>query len=137
MSSLYLIIFTIVGWGIGSIFYKLANNSLHPIMMSTIVTGVYVILTPLAFTFLKFNQSVNSAGVLYSVLGALCMCVGSIAYCYALAGGGAAGQITTMTALYPALTLLLSCLFLGEQLSVKKVVGILLAFVSIYFLAQK
>lgn len=137
MPSVYLILFSILGWGIGSLFYKLANNNMHPMMVTTIVTMVYVILTPLAFIFVKFDQSVNLSGIIYSVGGALCMCVGSLAYFFALKAGGAAGETTTLTALYPALTLLLSYFFLGEQLSIKKGVGIILAFVSIYFLSQK
>lgn len=137
MPTAYLILFSILGWGVGSIFYKLANNNIHPMMVTTIITSVYVLLTPLAFMFIKFDQTVNFSGVMYAIVGAVCMCVGSLGYFYALKAGGGAGEITTLTSMYPALTLFLSYLFLGEQFSFKKGVGIALAFVSIYFLSQK
>jgi uncharacterized membrane protein len=133
MPTVYLILFSILGWGVGSVFYKLANNNIQPMMVTTIVTSVYVLLTPLAFFFVKFDHAVNTPGVLYSIGGALCMCVGSLAYFYALKAGGAAGETATLT----ALTLLLSYLFLGEQLSIKKGIGMALALVSIFFLTQK
>jgi bacterial/archaeal transporter family protein len=137
MPSVYLILFSILGWGVGSVFYKLANNNIHPMMVTTIVTSVYVLLTPLAFFFVKFDHTTNTPGIMYSVGGALCMCVGSLAYFYALKAGGSAGETATLTALYPALTLLLSYLFLGEQLSIKKGIGMALALISIFFLTQK
>lgn len=132
----YLIVITILGWGIGSIFYKLANDSLHPIMVSTIITGVYIVITPLPFFFLNFDKSINSNGLLYSIVGGLLMCAGSMGYFFALKQG-AAGEISTVTALYPALTLILSCFFMGETMNLKKGIGICLALLSVYILGSK
>lgn len=136
MSALYLIIISIIGWGIGSIFYKLANNSIHPVMVSAITTATYLIITPLAFYFFNFNKTVTTGGVLYIAFGALLMGTGSLAYYFALSKGNA-GEITTITALYPVLTLIISCLFLGEEMTVRKTIGIVLACASFYFLSWK
>lgn len=136
MSSTYLILLAIIGWGIGSLFYKVANDSIHPIMVSTIVTGVYIILTPFTFFLMKFDKTVTWTGALFSVLGGTAMAIGSMGYFFALKKGGA-GEITTVTALYPGLTLLLSMFFLGEELTWKKGIGIGLALVSVLVLSWK
>lgn len=136
MPTYSLIILSIVGWGIGSVFYKIANDNVHPMMVSTIVTAVYIVLTPLPFMFMNFDRSVNTTGVVFSILGGLAMCAGSMGYFYALRGGSA-GQITTVTAVYPALTLVLSCLFMGEGMSLKKGIGVALALGSVLLLSQK
>lgn len=133
----YLIVISILGYGVGSLFYKYANNNLHPLMVSTIVTGVYVILTPLSFLTINFDKSINSTGVIFAILGGLAMCVGSLGYFFALKSGGGAGQVAAVTSIYPALTLILSWLFLGETLSLRKLVGIGLALGSVLLLSQK
>lgn len=132
----YLIAVTIIAWGVGSLFYKVANDNIHPIMVSTIVTGVYFVITPLTFWLYKFPKDVNLAGVSFSIMGGICMAVGSIAYFYALKKGGA-GEITTVTALYPALTLLISMLFLKETINYKQGIGVFLALVSFVLLGLK
>jgi transporter family protein len=136
MSSTYLILFSIFGWGIGSLFYKTANDNAHPIMVSTIVTAVYIVLTPIPFFFMKFDHSVNSTGLIYSILGGLCMCVGSMGYFYALRQGSA-GSITVLTSLYPAVTLLLSMIFMGETINFKQGIGCALALIAFVLLGSK
>jgi transporter family protein len=136
MSNMQLIIISIIGWGIGSIFIKMANDNIHPIMVSAIMTAMYVVLIPVSFLVIKVNHSVNPNGVLYSLVGGLTMCIGSLAYFYALKNGNA-GEVTAMTSLYPGLTLVLSIMFLGEGFSLKKGIGILLALASVYVLSRK
>jgi transporter family protein len=136
MSSTYLIIIAILGWGIGSLFYKTANDNIHPIMVSTIVTAVYIIITPIPFLFMNFDRSVNSTGLIYSILGGLFMCAGSMGYFYALRGGGA-GSTTVLTSLYPAVTLILASIFLKETINFKHGVGIALALIAFILLGSK
>lgn len=134
MQSNIFVILSILGWGIGSFLYKLANNTLHPIMVSTIAMGLYAVLLPLVWVFLKFDHTVNVPGVIYALTGSLCLCIATLGYSYALRGG-AAGQVTFLTALYPALTLLLSMIFLHETMNLKKGLGILLALASFLMLS--
>jgi transporter family protein len=136
MPTQYLVLLAILGWGIGSLFYKVANDNIHPIMVSTIVTFVYIVLTPFTFLLMKFDRAVNPIGLWFSILGGICMAVGSMGYFFALKRGGA-GEITTVTALYPALTLVLSMLFLSEELTWKKGIGIGLALISVIVLGWK
>jgi bacterial/archaeal transporter family protein len=136
MNTQYLIAITIFGWGVGSLFYKVANDNIHPIMVSAVVTCVYILVTPVTFLVYKFPKDLNHTGVLFSVLAGLSMAVGSLAYFYALKRGGA-GEVTTVTALYPALTLGLSMFFLSEELTWRKGIGILLAIASFIILGFK
>lgn len=64
------------------------------------------------------------------------MAVGSMAYFFALKRGGA-GEVTTVTALYPALTLLLSVFFLQEGMTYRKGIGVALALISFIILSFK
>lgn len=134
MSLSYLLLISILGWGIGSFCYKGANNNMHPIMVSTVATIIYSILIPIYFLLLKFNYNINIKGLIYCFMGTLCMCAGSMSYFYAIRNG-AVGQITALTALYPSVTFLLSYMFMGEPITIKKMIGIILAFISAYFLS--
>ena len=136
MSYVLLIIIAILGWGVSSFFYTVANQNIHPIMVSTIVAGVYVVITPLAFLFLKFDHQVNLIGVGFAVLGAICAAAGSLGYFYLLRTGSG-GLITALTALYPALTLGLTAIFLRETINPKQAVGMGLALVSFVLLNLK
>lgn len=136
MSPTYLIALAIIGWGVGSLFYKVANDAIHPLMVSTIVTMVYIILTPIAFLTNKFDKTLNTTGIVFSILGGLAMGLGSIGYSFALKRGGA-GEITSVCALYPALTLTLSLLFLNEEMTWRKGIGIGLALISVIVLTSK
>ena len=129
-----LILITILGWGVGAIFTKMANDHMHPMMVTTMVTIMYVILTPLAFLTLKFDKTFTWTGAGAALLSGMCVAAGSIAYFFALKRGGA-GYITTMTSLYPALTLAISMLFFKEELSLRKGIGIALALISFLVLS--
>jgi bacterial/archaeal transporter family protein len=136
MQLTYLIILTIIGWGVGSFFYKPANDQMHPFMVTTIATCMYVILTPLTFFFVKFDKTVTAPGVTFALLGAVMMGIGSLAYYFALKKGGV-GEIAAVTSLYPALTLALSMIFFHEDLTWRKGVGIALALISAVVLSWK
>jgi uncharacterized membrane protein len=137
MGPSFFIIASILGWGVGSFFYKFANSALHPIMVSSIALVMYVVLMPFLWLFVKFDHTITVSGVLYTLVGSLCLCVGTLGFSYALRSGGSAGTTTILCALYPALTLILSMTFLGEALTVKKGIGIVLALVSFAILSLK
>jgi uncharacterized membrane protein len=131
------ILLSIIGWGIGSFFYKLANNVMHPIMISTIIMLVDIPLLLLGFLVMKFDKTITPMGVLYSSLVAVFYTIGTVSFAYALKSGGDVGKTTIVTSLYPALTLTLSMFFLGEVLTIKKGIGIALALVSFLLLSLK
>ena len=135
MKTELFILTSILGWGVGSFLYKLATNSnAHPLMISTIALCMYVVLMPLLWIFVKFDRAISLNGVLYTLAGSLFMCIGTLGFSYALRSGGEAGRTSIITSMYPALTLLLSVIFLHEGLSVKKIIGCVCALCSIALL---
>jgi transporter family protein len=136
MPNYQLILITILGWGVGSLFYKVANSNIHPVMVSAFVSALFVVLIPLSFIITKVDTTINTKGIVFALMGGLCMCVGSLAYFFALKRGGA-GEITTVTAIYPAITLLLSVFFMKEDMTWQKGIGILLAIASVIVLSKK
>lgn len=105
-------------------------------MVSTCVTALFVVLIPLTFMFTKVDTTINTKGVAFALMGGLCMCIGSLAYFFALRRGGA-GEVTSVTALYPAITLLLSVLFLREEITLQKGFGLALAIAGVFVLSKK
>jgi len=137
MPSWLYIVFSILGWGVGTFLYKFANNSLHPIMVSSVALCLYIVLLPFLWMFVKFEHTITLSGVVYTLAGSLAMCIGTLGFSYALRSGGAVGTTSVLTALYPALTLVLSMIFLGESLTIKKGAGIVLALISVALLSMK
>lgn len=136
MQLTWLIILTIMGWALGSFFYKPANDQMHPFMVTSIATCLYVIVTPLVFLFVKFDKTVTFNGTICALLGAVMMGIGSLAYYFAIKKGGV-GEIAAVTSLYPALTLVLSMIFFHEELTWRKGIGICLALISAVVLSWK
>jgi transporter family protein len=136
MSNILLIIITIICWGTGSLFYKLANNLIHPIMVAVFVTLLYMGLLPIGIYLFKVPLSINQNGIMYSLLGGLGMCIGTLTYFFALREGSA-GNVTMLIMGYPVITLLLSCVFLKEELSFNKIIGCVFAVCSVIFLSWR
>ena len=137
MQPSFFIIASILGWGIGSLFYKLATQTLAPIMLSSISLLLYVMLMPFLWILVKFDHTITWAGVGYTLAGSLAMCIGTLGFSYALSSGGSAGSTTILCALYPALTLVLSMIFLNETLTIQKGIGVGLALISFALLRIK
>jgi bacterial/archaeal transporter family protein len=137
MKTQYFVLMSILGWGIGSFLYKFATNSMHPITIAIFSLLTYATIIPFAFIAMKVDMSINFQGIIFTILSSLFLCCGTLGFSFALKSGGAAGEITSLTALYPALTLTLSCIFIGESLSVRKIIGIGLALLSVIILGAK
>jgi drug/metabolite transporter (DMT)-like permease len=135
-SQQYLVIIAILGWGLGSFLNKIANDNMHPIMVSATATVVFIILLSITFSFYNFNRSINIPGVLAGIGGGLCMCAASLAYFYSLKHGKA-GVTTALTSMYPIITLILSMVFLKEQLTIRQWFGMGFAILSFILLSIK
>lgn len=127
MSYQLLLFLSVLGWGISPFFYKMANNHIHPLMVTTVAIVFYIVMTPLAFLLVKFDHTINLPGISFAVLGAVGSCVGSLCCLLAFRAGGGAGEVTAITSVHPIITMALAFCLLHEPLNLRKIVGILLA----------
>jgi len=128
-----LIILTIVGWAIGSIFYKVASIN-NTVLLATI-SASYAVLTIFSFFVFKGEYVFTTLGVLYAILGSVSMSFATYAFMHLLHRGGA-GEMTAIVSIYPALTVLISYVFLHEVMTPRKMIGCGLALVSVYLLGH-
>lgn len=134
-SQMMLVIISIMGYGLGAFFYKMSGNQgMHPLMITICVTAMYVLIMPVIFMTVNFNRQLTTMGLVLAVIGGLATGIGNLGWMYAMKTGEA-GSTTTLTSLYPAVTLLLSCLFLGETFSLKKGIGMVLALIGFAILS--
>jgi transporter family protein len=74
-------------------------------------------------------------GVATAVVSGVCMAFGLLAFFQALAGGPAT-LVVPLTALYPAITVILGGVFLQESLSLRHLAGLALALGAVWLLAK-
>lgn len=136
MSTNLYIIFAIVAWGVGAIFTKVAANNLHPLVMAAVAELFYIIFVPIAIIGTKTPITLNTNGFIFGFISAACMGGGSLAYYFALQKGDV-GAVAAATSVYPVLTVILSALILNEDMSIKKIIGCILAVASVILITQK
>jgi bacterial/archaeal transporter family protein len=134
-TNIYIIIATIL-WGVGAIFTKVASNTLHPLMLALVAELFYIVFVPLGIWFTKTPIQINTTGFIFGFISAACVGSGSLAYYFALQKGDA-GAVAAATSVYPVLTLIISAIILNEAFTLKKVIGCILAVVSVILITQK
>ena len=122
-------------FGFGSFFGKLASfNDIPARVYFFEAVGTLTVFT--TFVLLKksdifTNFSINHYGILMGLTWGL----GTVLFILALEKSKLS-LITPLTALYPAVTVLLAILFLKEQLNFREICGIVLAVISIFVLVK-
>lgn len=130
MPTPLLIIFSIISLGVSVFFRKLAVDRMHPYQLQIISTMVYLFIFPvwiLLFkkTGLNFNSDINS--ILIAVFCILTSIIGSIFFGMALKSTNHAGGLNVLVSINPIITFILSMIFLGEELTIKKIIACILA----------
>ncbi len=125
-----LVLIPVFLWGIATFLYKLANNHIHPVLVASVSALIYVAAIPIYPLIFKEKYNWDFQGIIYVMIGAIIMCSGTLANNFALQKGSL-GSTVMITGLYPIVSTVLSMIFLGEEISVKKVFGIILAIVAI------
>lgn len=134
--TIILMILSLMGWGFGAFFSKMATNRIGEASVFWDLTGyipLVIIYTLFAFK-AKDIFGASKIGIMYGLIAGLTGAVGLIAF-YLLVAKKDAGIATSITAMYPALTALLSFIFLGEKITILKAVGIVLASGALFLLA--
>lgn len=131
MPKLWLLysVLTIFAWGAWGFFAKLASRQMNPasVVIFGLLPGILLVLG--GFTLPKFRPVwVMPAGI-WVLLAGVTGVLGIVTFYIAIAHGSAS-IVTALTALYPAVTITLSMLILGEKLGVSQAVGIVLALIA-------
>lgn len=122
-------------WGLGSLFGKLALIRDTPYRVY-LFEGIGTLAVLILFVFCKKHDILtNFSFNIYALLMGLTWGLGTIFFIIALQPAKLS-VIVPLTALYPAITVLLSLLFLHERIELKEVIGIALAILSIVLLSK-
>jgi len=128
---------TVVIWGLGTLVSKPATMRLGTRRMLAFIAvfegGAYVVL------FLVFRTALPAADPYGIVAGFLAALTGTLGYIFYYEGilVGSVGLMGTVTAAYPAPTILLSIWLLGETLGVAQVAGIILVLLCVVVLSRE
>jgi bacterial/archaeal transporter family protein len=126
---------TFVSWGVSSVFAKLAANRIGD---RSIFWDMLAYAPVIAVYCLVAYKGVNlfhgdKVGVLLAGIAGLIGSFGAIGF-YMLVSRGDASTMVPLTALYPALTVILGIFFLGESMTFYKAAGVLMSLGAIYLL---
>jgi bacterial/archaeal transporter family protein len=131
---------TFLGWGVGGLFAKMASNRIGSqavfwdvlgyVPMIIIFTLVWFRVPNLLTTFQN-----DRLAMVYAILAGSIGAIGGISY-YVVVSRADLSSVAPMTALYPAVTVLLAFLILHETISTDKIIGVILSLAAIFFLAR-
>ncbi len=124
----------LVLWGLWAFFPKLSLryiDSITALFFETV--GVFIV--GLLF-FLKFHQgfSLHPLGIIYAVLTGVFGTVG-LYFFFSAVKLGPISVISSITALYPLITVILAFLILGERMSLQQMAGIFFALLGAFLLS--
>lgn len=125
---------TFVFWGLWGFFPKLTTRYISPVsaIVFEALIGVPVALIVLAT--IRFRPEMHPKGVLLAATTGVLGILGALMYLIAVRRGPAS-LVASFTAVYPALTVMLAVLLLGERLMLRQWVGVGLALVAMLLVA--
>lgn len=124
-------------WGVAPIFGKLGLGGMHPLAALTIrsvMTSIILLITVTALGKWGNVMGVAAKDAIYIMIeGVFAALLGQLAYYYALKYGEV-GRVAPIVAAFPLVVLVLGAMFLGEELTLTKVVAATLIFSGIVLL---
>ena len=122
-------------WGVWAFLPKLTMQYIHPksAVVYEALGGLLVAAAVLAFV--GFRPETNARGMALALITGVLGLLGAFGYLYAVSKGPVA-LISTMTALYPIVTILLAYLVLGEPITMKQGIGLIMALVAIVLITS-
>lgn len=128
---------TLILWGLWGFILKLSYKSLSWVEVYFLSVSASFILSLIVFLINKgYSKLSHSSALFLPLIAGLCASIGAIFFNKALEKSELS-LIVVLTSLYPAVTIILAVLFLGERLGLHQVIGIILAVVAIVLLSIK
>ncbi|WP_136589533.1 EamA family transporter [Salinigranum halophilum] len=126
-------------WGAWALFTKLATRTLAP---EAVLVVSYLVGSAIGLGFLLWTGEesllgafADTPGLSYAVAGGVATGLGSVAY-YTGLQSGSVSVVSTVTALYFVVAVLLGVFLLGEPFSATKALGVALAIGAVVLLSQ-
>ena len=137
--SIFLLLVTMVLWGSTPLIEKLGLKDVDPLM------GIFIrslVITVILFVFYLFSGRLNELTKitvknfsLFAASGLMAGLIGMWTYFYLLKEG-MTSKIVPIAASYPLITAVLSIFVLGEQVTLQRIIGIVLTIVGIILVKQ-
>jgi bacterial/archaeal transporter family protein len=125
-----------VAWAFWGVFSKLsANREVPPGLLAFLSSCASFAVILLAYVWQRLPLAKTPTGLLFALLSGVCGAVGMLFFAQAIKLGNAA-IIVTLTATYPAFTVLLSLVLLREQISLLNAVGVVLVTLGVILMAR-
>jgi transporter family protein len=128
---------TILAWGTWGVFSKLAVERID---QQVLVWGSLIVVPLIFLIYLGASGQlvplkIHGAGIAYAMLGGVGAALGTACF-YLLLERERASLTVPMTSIYPAITVILSVLFLKEHLSGTHVLGVFFALGAVFLLSR-
>lgn len=126
-----------VSWGLGTFIAKLAANRIgsQSLFWDAIGATFVILIYSLIMFKIKHLIQADRPGVGLALLAGSVGAFGSIGF-YILVTRTEVSTVSPLTALYPALTVILAIIFLRESVTPAKLIGIILSLIAIYLLSK-
>lgn len=129
-----------LGWALWAFFSKLSQvRGATAVQSLVITTSAQIVGTAIAASMQNAASSNKDGGfffnlptvaILLAAAAGLCTSAGNTFYSLALGAGGGAAVVTALTGLYPAVTYVLTAVFLAEPVNWMSVAGVVFAILS-------
>lgn len=128
---------TVLAWGTWGIFSKLAVERIDQqvLIWGSLIVVPAVYLVYLAASGQLVPLQMEGGGIGFSLLAGLAAALGTVCF-YLLLSRESVSLAVPMTSLYPAVTVILSFLFLRENLTASHVLGIVFALAAMGLLSR-
>ena len=127
-----------LGYGVTAVFLKLAMRGMPP-LVALVLGNSILVLAGIGMILYRgesfFAHLTASRHLLFTGLAGLTLSL-SIASFYTALSRGDASVVVPVFAMYFAVTVIVGCAFLGEQITLSKLLGVVLAAGAIYLLTR-
>jgi len=129
-----------IAFGVSTLMRKLAVKDLHPLQFQATAALIYALLFPM-FMWMWFKYGDGSAwtmrGGFWTLACTLVAMAAAIVFMFVLRGANDTGVVSVLVSASPIITLALSAILLGEQLSFKSIAGVGFVFAGILLVSGK
>ena len=122
--NLYIIV-AIIGWAIWSFGAKVSATQIHPMWLQIVNYGLGFLFIPIFYSFIKHSSTNNISfhNCWWAIISSIFGLIAYASYTMALQKGDG-GTTTVLCSTYPAITFILSAIFLGEAITLVRMIGI-------------